>query len=122
MSLYQELGGQDAIDAAVDLFYQKVLADPRINHFFDGVDMQKQRAHQKRFLAVAFGGQADYAGRGMAEAHRRLVDELGLDDAHFDAVVEDLASALSELGVDADTIAHVAAVAESVRAPILGRA
>ena len=40
-SLYDRLGGASALDAAVDLFYRKVLADERISRFFDDVDMER---------------------------------------------------------------------------------
>jgi len=55
-TLYEKLGGAPAIDAAVDIFYDKVLADERIKHFFVNTDMAKQRQHQKNFLTYAFGG------------------------------------------------------------------
>jgi hemoglobin len=119
-SLYDELGGAPAIDAAVDIFYRKVLADERINRFFAGTDMRRQAAHQKAFLTVAFGGPSNYGGRGMREAHARAVAN-GLDDSHFDAVIENLAATLRELGVDDERIGKVAAVAETVRDDVLGR-
>lgn len=55
-SLYEQLGGQPAVDAAVDIFYRKVLSDDRISHFFEGVDMDRQIGKQKAFLTMAFGG------------------------------------------------------------------
>ncbi len=120
-TLFDQIGGEAAVDAAVDLFYKKVLADDRIKHFFEGVDMEKQHRMQKGFLTFAFGGPNNYTGKGMAAAHKKLVEEKGLDDSHFDAVVEDLGATLVELGVPDDLIAQAAAVAESVRDPILGR-
>ena len=45
-SLYDKLGGRPALQAAVNVFYDKMLADPRVSHFFDGLDMRVQRAHQ----------------------------------------------------------------------------
>ncbi|GAP98439.1 group I truncated hemoglobin [Leptolyngbya sp. NIES-2104] len=67
-TLYEKLGGKAAIEAAVDQFYQRVLDDDRISHFFTGVDMQKQRQHQKAFLTYAFGGSSGYDGRMLREA------------------------------------------------------
>ena len=58
-SLYERIGGDAALDAAVDLFYRKVLADPGINHFFDTTDMDEQRGKQKAFLSMVFGGPND---------------------------------------------------------------
>ena len=117
-SLYQDLGGESAIDATVDLFYEKILSDDRIKHFFDGLDMQRQKDMQRKFLTVAFGGPANYDGRAMREAHKKPAAN-GLNDGHFDAVIEDLGATLKELGVPDDKIAEAAAVAESVRGDIL---
>src|ERR1700722_13066374 len=106
-TLYQALGGEAAVDAAVDVFYRKVLADDRISAFFDGVDMDRQAAKQKAFLTMAFGGPHSYTGADMRRGHQQLVAR-GLNDSHFDAVVELLAQSLAELGVAPALIAQVA--------------
>src|ERR1039457_5465222 len=98
MGLYEDLGGAPAVDAAVDIFYRKVLKDNRISRFFTGVDMAKQAAKQKSFLTMAFGGPNNYTGLDMRKAHANLVKQ-GLNDSHFDAVVEDLGATLKELKV-----------------------
>ena len=121
MSLYEEIGGEAAVDAAVDLFYVKVLADDRIKHFFDGIPMERMRDHQKAFLTVAFGGPNKYSGRGLKAAHSNMVKQMGLNDTHFDAVIEHLGATLVELGVPAELIGKAAAIAESTREAILGR-
>lgn len=121
-SLYERIGGEAAVNAAVDKFYDKVLADERIKHFFEGVDMAKQHRMQKGFFTFAFGGPANYSGKGMEAAHRKLVNDMGLNDSHFDAVMEDLGATLVELGVPGDLIAEAAGIAESVRDAVLGRA
>lgn len=120
MSLYQQLGGDAAVDAAVDIFYRKVLQDARISRFFAGVDMAKQAVKQKAFLTMAFGGPNNYTGLDMRRGHAHLVAQ-GLNDSHFDAVVEDLGATLKELGVSDALIAQVAAVAETTRNDILGK-
>lgn len=118
-SLYERIGGEPAINAAVDLFYDKVLADERINHFFTNTDMARQRGHQKMFFTFAFGGMPNYSGQGMRAAHAPLVEKLGLNDSHFDAVMENLGTSLQELNVPAELIAEAAAIAESVRDDVL---
>jgi hemoglobin len=120
LSLYEQLGGAPAVDAAVDIFYRKVLSDDRISHFFDGVDMDHQIAKQKAFLTMVFGGPVAYSGKDMRTGHAHLV-ERGLNDSHVDAVIELLGQTLAELNVPAETIAQVAAIAESVRADVLNR-
>ena len=120
-TLFEKLGGADAVNVAVDKFYEKVLSDDRIKHFFEGVDMVQQAKHQKRFLTYAFGGAPNYPGKSMRAAHKRLVEEMGLNDEHFDAVMENLGATLTELGVADDLISEAAAIAESTRDDVLNR-
>src|SRR3954454_16135763 len=112
-SLYDQLGGSGAVDAAVDRFYRKVLADDRISRFFDDIDMDRQAAKQKAFLTMVLGGANNYTGLDMRKGHAHLVAR-GLNDSHVDAVIELLGQTLGELGVTADKIANVAAIANSV--------
>lgn len=92
-SLYDRIGGEAAVNAAVDLFYRKVLADDRINSFFADVDMEQQAAKQKAFLTMVMGGPNNYSGEDMRKGHAHLV-ERGLNDSHFDAVMENLGAVL----------------------------
>lgn len=119
-SLYEKIGGEGAVNAAVDIFYRKVLKDARIKHFFDGVDMAKQAAKQKAFLTMAFGGPHNYSGADMRKGHAHLVAR-GLNDSHFDAVMENLGATLKELNVPAELIGQAAAIAESTRNDVLGK-
>lgn len=116
-SLFERIGGEAAVDAAVDLFYRKVLSDDRISHFFDTVDMDRQRAKQKAFLTMAFGGPHHYSGKDMRAAHAKM----NLTEEHFNAVVENLAATLQELGVPAAEIGEVAAIATSVKDDVLNK-
>jgi hemoglobin len=145
-SLYEQLGGASAVDAAVDIFYRKVLSDERISHFFEDVDMVRQAAKQKALLTMAFGGPHQYTGQDMRAAHAHLANrswknysliyrlqtqrksgedqgkvERGLKDSHFDAVLENLRDTLAELGIAEHLIAQVNAIAESTRNDVLGR-
>ena len=119
-TLYEQLGGEAAVNAAVDIFYRKVLSDYRINRFFDDVNMAQQAAKQKAYLTMAFGGPHNYTGEDMRKGHAHLV-KLGLDDSHFDAVMENLGATLAELNVPQELIAQVAAIGESTRNDVLGR-
>ena len=86
-SLFERLGGTSAVNAAVDIFYRKVLRDDRVNYFFDNVDMEMQILKQKGFLTMVFGGPNNYSGKNMREGHRHLVKN-GLNDSHVDAIIE----------------------------------
>ena len=119
-TLFEQLGGEGAVNAAVDIFYRKVLADQRINRFFDGVDMDKQAAKQKAFLTMAFGGPSHYSGKDLRAGHAKLV-KMGLDDSHFNAVLENLEATLIELGVAQELVEQVNALAETTRHDVLGK-
>ena len=119
-TLYEKIGGEAAVNAAVDIFYRKVLSDDRISRFFEGVDMDRQAAKQKAFLTMAFGGPNNYTGEDMRRGHAHLVRQ-GLNDSHFDAVMENLGATLKELKVPDELIAQAAAIAESTRSDVLGK-
>jgi hemoglobin len=95
-TLYDRLGGKDGVDAIVDVFAKNLLADPRVSKFFkkskDGL------AHFKQMIAEQIcqlaDGSCQYSGKDMKEAHKGM----GIPDAQFDAVVEDLKLALDEKG------------------------
>ncbi|MFL5351776.1 group I truncated hemoglobin [Archangium sp.] len=119
-SLYEQIGGEPAMSAAVELFYRKVLSDDRISHFFEDVDMERQSAKQKAFLTMVCGGPSAYSGQDMRKGHAHLVKQ-GLNDKHFNAVAENLAATLLELGVAKPLVDQVLAIAESARADVLNR-
>jgi hemoglobin len=118
-SVYDLLGGdRQAMRSVTSSFYQRVLADDMLAPYFTGVDMDRQSVMLAEFLALAFGGPHAYAGRDLRTAHAGLP---GLTDAHFDRVVSYLADALRQCGVADGDVATVGAVAETVRADVLGR-
>jgi hemoglobin len=119
-TLFERLGGREAVRQVVESFYKSVLADKRINHFFDGIDMVRQKQKQVAFLTMVFGGPHQYSGKDMREGHRLLVQR-GLDDSHVDAVIELLQQALKDYGAPPEDIAEVVHIANSVRDDVLDR-
>lgn len=117
-SLFDRLGGEAAVNAAVDIFYRKVLSDPSINEFFDSTDMAGQHSKQKSFLTMAFGGPNNYSGKDLRAAHAPLV-ERGLNDSHFGAVAGHLQATLQELDVAANLIDEVMSIAGSTHDDVL---
>jgi hemoglobin len=117
MSVYEEIGGAGAVDAAVDIFYRKVLMDDRISEFFDTVDMEAQHAKQKAFLTMVFGGPNQYSGLDMREAHKTMK----LTDEHFGAVAEHLVATLVELSVPQNHIDSIVGIALSVKDEVLNK-
>jgi hemoglobin len=120
-SLYERIGGEAAVTAAVGLFYNKVLADPVTQPFFEGLDMEKQVSKQISFMVRAFGGPTEYQGRDLVTAHAELVRKSGLGDVHFDAVARHLETTLVELGLERPLVDEVLTVVEGTRDQVLGR-
>ena len=106
--------------AAVDLFYQKVMADELTRPFFADLDMNAQVKKQVSFMTWAFGGPVEYKGRDLRTAHAGLVQK-GLNDSHFDAVAGHLAATLRELGLGDDLIQEALGIVGSQRDAVLNR-
>lgn len=115
VSLFEKIGGEAAVDAAVDIFYRKVLTDDRISHFFETTDMENQHVKQKAFLTMAFGGPNNYSGQDMREAHKHM----DLTEVHFNAVAECLVGTLEELSVPQAEIDEIVGIAVSVKDDVL---
>ena len=115
MTIYEQLGEENGIRAAVDDFYARVLADPELKTYFDGVDMARLRSHQALLLVQVTGGPARYEGRDLAEAHRGL----NITSADYERVVAHLAATLTGLGVAPVVIGDVAAALDGYRTDIV---
>lgn len=85
--------------------------------FLDNLDMVAQSRKQKAFLTMVFGGPNDYTNKEMRTGHGHL----GPNDEHVDAVVENLANTLDELGVISGDIQEVGAIAENVSDDVQNR-
>jgi hemoglobin len=112
LSIYDSIGGEVAVRAAVDDFYARLLADRQLAAFFTGTELRRLKAHQRAFIAAAIGGPEIFAGRDMAAAHAGL----GVGDGDFDAVVGHLVGTLTALGVPENTIGQI----DEALAPLRG--
>ena len=96
-SLYDRLGGKGAITAVVDDFVGSVAADKRINGFFAKADVPRLKGNLVDQICQATGGPCVYTGRDMMTAHKGM----GISDADFNALVEDLSKTLDKFNVPA---------------------
>jgi hemoglobin len=119
-TLYERLGGEAAIEAAVVRFYDKVMAEAELAQFFEHMDLGAQINKQIAFMTMAFGGPNRYSGRDLRTAHAKLVSR-GLGDVHFDAIARCLSETLDELGVEPDTRDDVLRIVDGTRGDVLGR-
>ena len=120
-TLYEQLGGEAAVRAAVRVFYQKIMEDNLIRPFFSDLDMEAQTKKQIAFMTWAFVGPVTYRGRDLKTAHAKLVKERGLNDSHFDAVARHLEATLTELAVPRELRSEALRRVGSLRDEVLGR-
>ena len=119
-TLYERIGGSATINAAVNTFYRKILADSRLRQFFDGVDLKHLQARQSMFLSMLTGGKVVYTRQQLRTAHAGA-RALGMDDSHFDILVSYFREALDEVGVPPKAATETAALLEATRNEVLGR-
>lgn len=93
--LYDRLGGKDAITAVVDDFVANVAADKRINAFFTNADIPGLKQKLVDQICEVSGGPCKYTGKDMKAAHAGM----GVKDADFNALVEDLVKSLDKFKV-----------------------
>jgi hemoglobin len=94
-SLYERLGGLEAITAVVDSFVARCAGDERINEKFARSDVPRLKKMLVDQVCEATGGPCSYTGRDMRETH----DGMAVTAGEFDALVEDLVATLDEFDV-----------------------
>lgn len=103
VNIYESIGGQAALMAVVDDFYERVIADPDLTAYFAGTNMNRLKERQVDFFAAALGGPGRYTGASMRDAHRGR----GIGQPQFDRVAEHLVASLAAAGVPDDTIGEI---------------
>lgn len=94
-SLYERLGGKEAITAVVDDFVGRVAADSRINGFFAKANIPRLKTQLVNQICEASGGPYKYTGADMKTVHRGM----GVTGAAFDALAGDLVATLDKFKV-----------------------
>jgi len=117
--LFDLIGGRGTIEAATELFYDKVLRDENLHHFFEGVDIAHLRSRQAMFISMLLAGRV-YTGKNIHDAHAQSRD-YGLNDAHFDLFLKHFRAALEEVGVKSDNAEEIKNRLESQRKTVLAR-
>jgi hemoglobin len=115
-TLYSRLGGQPAIQAVVDQFVTNVAADNRINARFANADIPRLNRLLVEQICEATGGPCEYTGRDMRTAHAGM----NITDAEFDALVEDLVSALNQFDVPEAEQSELLGALGGMRGDIVG--
>ena len=116
-TLYQRLGGKEAIVAVVDDFVGNVAADKRINGFFATTNIPRLKQNLVDQICAGTGGPCTYTGRDMKAAHAGM----GVDDAAFSALVEDLVKTLDKFRVPAKEKGELLGILGPMKADIVTR-
>lgn len=103
--IYERIGGREALEAVVEDFYERVLADEVLLPFFTGINMSRMKGRQVEFFAAALGGPDPYIGAPMKQVHQGR----GITRYHFDLVACHLTDALTGAGVPSDLVAEIIA-------------
>lgn len=109
LSIYEDIGGREAIEQAVERMYDHILADERLAPYFDESNMTSLINHQSSFIAMVAGGPDYHHHIPETHAHMTLRDE------HFDAVLGHLHTAFAECGIDEQAIQQLKSQLESYR-------
>ncbi len=118
VSLYEAIGGEPMLTKAVDEFYLRMLANPKLAAFFAHTTLDELKKHQHAFLTLLLRGPEHYMGRSMHEAHAGR----GITDADFDRMLHHLADTFRNIGVGESLIRRIVAEVEPLRAEIVGSA
>ncbi|HXA11164.1 MAG TPA: group 1 truncated hemoglobin [Mycobacterium sp.] len=102
-SIYDRIGGHEAIEVVVEGFYVRVLADDQLSGFFTGTNMNRLKGKQVEFFAAALGGPEPYSGAPMTQVHQGR----GITLHHFSLVAGHLADALAAAGVPSGTVTEI---------------
>ena len=117
-SLYQRIGGYDALAAVTDDFIGRLVSDKKFEKFFSGFSddsKKKIRQHLLDQLCVATGGPCVYLGRDMKTTHSGL----GINEAQWDAGVGHLTDSLDKFKVPKKEKGEVLAFVASLRKDIV---
>ena len=116
-TLYEQLGGKEAISAVVEEFYRRVLADESLKDLFKDTDMDKLKRHQTAFLTFAVGGPNEYRGRTIRKAH----EGLNITEEQFMSVAKHLSDSLKQFNVPQDAIDQVIQIVAALKDDVVGQ-
>jgi hemoglobin len=102
-SLYEQIGGHDALEVVVEDFYCRVLDDDNLAGFYAGSNMKCVKARQVDFLSTVLGGPGPYTGTPIRQVH----EGRGITMHHFAMVTAHLADSLCAAGLHPDTITEI---------------
>lgn len=92
VNLYERIGGEEGIERLVNVFYDRVVAEPELAPFFTHAPMDRLKMMQKEFFSEALGGPLFFSGRSLRQVHAGK----GIRKEHLRRFVEILLTTLEE--------------------------
>ncbi len=116
-SLFKKYGGFAAVGEIVHSFYEKIMDEESLEHYFWSIDITRLIRHQTDFLCMVLGGPASYTGRSLKEAHRGL----NITEEDFLTVAGLLEEAMEEAGMEDEDVAGVLQIVASTQGDIVAQ-
>ncbi|MFC6770626.1 group I truncated hemoglobin [Halorubrum pallidum] len=116
-SIYESIGGREAVEAVVSDFYDRVFDDPVLEPYFEGADREALYAHQVQFISAVAGGPVSYEGADMRAAH----EGMGITEEAFGRVSTYLGEALRENGVDGENVEAILEAVGALEPDVVGQ-
>jgi hemoglobin len=116
-SLYERLGGKDAITAVVDDFVNTAATDDRIKDFFRNSDAKVLKGHLVDQICEGTGGPCKYTGKDMKTAHTGMK----ITEEQFNALVEDLVMSLDKFKVPEKEKSELLGILGTMKGDIVGQ-
>lgn len=115
-AMYQQVGGEPGLTAIVDDFYSRLWADPSLDKYFEGIERDALKKHQRMFLTYVLGGPHVYQGAPLTGAHANL----NITDEAFDTVAHHLLLTLEAADIERSLIKIIMGFVEGARVQVVG--
>lgn len=116
-TIYEEIGGQNTVEAVVSDFYDLVFEDPLLEPHFADIDRDALYAHQVQFISAVAGGPVSYSGNDMQQAH----EGMNITEEAFEQVATYLADALRMNGVEEKNVDAILEEVEQLEPAVVGQ-
>ena len=114
-TIYEQIGGVSTVRGLVEDFYDRLMREDTLRHYFVGIDMSRLVRHQTDFVCMVMGGPASYTSRQLRESHRHL----SINDRDFDLVAQCLEDCLLDGGLEVSHVEQVIGAVKEARGDIV---
>ena len=114
-TIYAQIGGFSTVRGLVEDFYDRLLKEESLKHYFVGIDMSRLIRHQTDFVCMVMGGPVDYTGRQLRDSHKHL----SINNKDFDLVAATLKECLLDGGLEEKHVEQIIGAVAGARGDIV---